>query len=100
MTEVIALPLPTPRQDGPVLHFLKETPAWVIILLLIIIFLAAWFYAHDDFIPRILDGLVGAMLTAIITQRPKPTANIKTNHVDADSMNDVSVTAANLNVKK
>ena len=63
---------PPKRQDSSMLHFLKEFPAWCILTLLIGVFLTMWQLSHDDFIPRIIDGLVGALLTAIIAQRPRP----------------------------
>lgn len=61
----------TPRQDGVLLHFLKELPAWCVIGLFVSAFLAVWQLSHDDFIPRIIDGLIGALLTAIVSNRPK-----------------------------
>lgn len=63
---------PPRRQDGLVLHFLKELPAWCVLTLLIGIFLTVWQLSHDDFIPRIIDGLVGAVLTSIVGQRLRP----------------------------
>jgi len=59
------------RPDGAVLHFLKELPAWCVIGVFVAGFLTVWQISHDDFIPRILDGLIGALLTAIISNRPK-----------------------------
>lgn len=89
-TKLIA-PAVTPRQDGQALHFLKEFPAWCILLLLIGIFLGMYHFTREDFIPRIIDGLVGAMLTAIIAQRPRaqqpPPANISAETLNTDSLN-------------
>lgn len=61
-----------PRQDGVIIHALKEFPAWCIIGLFVAAFLIVWNISHDDFIPRIIDGLIGALLTSIVGQRPKP----------------------------
>ncbi len=89
-----------PRQDGAILHGLKECPAWVIIALFVAAFLIVWNISHDDFIPRIIDGLIGALLTSIIAQRPKAATNIKTDSVDAATMDNANIHADNLNVKK
>lgn len=85
-----------PIQDGKFLHFLKETPAWVIIGLFVGAFLIVWQYSHDDFIPRIIDGLVGALLTSIVAQRPKATNQ---NAASTDS-GDVNVVLPTLKGEK
>jgi hypothetical protein len=73
-------------------------------------FLAVWQVSHDDFIPRIIDGLVGALLTSIVAQRPKapavpPATNITAETVQTDSvnpatMNDAVINADNINLDK
>jgi hypothetical protein len=88
-----------PQPDGLLLHFLKELPAWCVITVLIVIFLGAWFLTHADFIPRILDALLGGLMTSIISQRPKPATTIKADTVDADTIDHSTVNATNLNVK-
>lgn len=82
--------------DGRLLHFLKEMPPWVVLGIFVGIFLIVWQAAHDDFIPRIIDGLVGALLTSIVAQRPKPPVPTS---IDAENLNTETVTAENLNVK-
>jgi hypothetical protein len=74
--------------DGWLLHFLKELPAWVIIFMFVVMFLVIWQLSHDDFIPRIIDALVGALLTSIVAQRPKtsPATNITTDSVNAENI--------------
>jgi uncharacterized membrane protein YeaQ/YmgE (transglycosylase-associated protein family) len=90
-------------QDGYVLHFLKELPAWVILGMFTGAFLAVWQVSHDDFIPRIIDGLVGALLTSIVAQRPKapvvPPTNITADSVNPSSMDNAVVNAESLNVE-
>ncbi len=57
----------TQRQiDGYILHFLKELPSWCILAILIGIFLFYYNLSQADFIPRIIDGLVGGLLTSLI----------------------------------
>ncbi len=78
------------RTDGPVLHFLKELPAWCVIGIFVAAFLTVWQFSHDDFIPRILDGLIGALLTAIVSNRSKPptvsaAGNIETGDITTDN---------------
>ncbi len=91
--------------DGRFLHFLKEMPAWCIIGMFVGAFLAVWQLSHDDFIPRIIDGLVGALLTSIIGQRPKGATNINTDTVETpsvqtDTITDSTVNAETLTVRK
>jgi hypothetical protein len=93
------------RQDGPVLHFLKEMPAWVILGLFILIFLMMYRISTDDFIPRIIDGLVGALLTAIVAQRPKPAVptsntNVSAETLETKSMDNATVNTENIGIKK
>lgn len=94
-----------PRSDGVILHFLKEAPAWFVIALFVGAFLIVWNVSHDDFIPRIIDGLIGALLTSIVGQRPKvapATQNITTDTVTTDSVNtdQMDVTTENVNLKE
>jgi hypothetical protein len=97
-----------PRQDGSVLHFLKELPAWCVIGVFVGTFLVVWNISHDDFIPRIIDGLVGALLTSIVGQVRKSiptTTNIKTDTLETpavatDTITDSTVNTENLTVRK
>ena len=84
MADVLTTP-----QDGASLHFLKELPAWVVIMVFVAAFLVSWFLSHADFIPRIIDGLIGALLLSL--QR-KPTNQ---NSATTDS-GDVNVALPNL----
>lgn len=81
--------LPLPRQDGYLLHFLKELPAWVILGMFTAGFLIVWQFSHDDFIPRIIDGLVGALLLSL--QRPKAAIVPPATNINADSVDSVNL---------
>ena len=61
--------LPSMTPDGPVLHFLKELPAWFVVGIFLMFFSFLYLYTRDDFIPRIIDALIGALLTAVISNR-------------------------------
>jgi hypothetical protein len=91
-----------PRRDGPIIYALKEVPAWCVIFLFLLVFIALWIYQPFDFIPRIVDGLVAAMLTSVITQRPKPSAtnidSVRTDTIDTDAITNSTVQATNLNL--
>jgi hypothetical protein len=97
------------RTDGAFLHFLKEVPAWFILGLFVGAFLLFYQFSRDDFVPRLIDGLVGALLTSIVGQRPKsaptaPTTNITadtvtTPEVNTDSIKDSTVNVESLNVE-
>lgn len=90
--------------DGRFLHFLKELPAWCVLSILALGFAVMWQFSHDDFIPRIIDGLVGGILASVMGQRPRtlPSTNIQaetveTPAVNTDVMNDTTVNTDNLN---
>lgn len=52
--------------DGYILHFLKELPAWCILAILVGMFMFYFKLTSADFIPRIIDGLVGGLLTSLV----------------------------------
>lgn len=92
---------PTPLPDGKFLHFLKEMPGWVVVTGMLIFFTAVWSYSHDDFIPRILDALIGALLGLVVSNRPRPTGstNINTDTVRADELRTASIDQPTINAK-
>lgn len=94
--------LPPCRQDGPMLHFLKELPGWVVVSGALIFFTAIYLTRQDDFIPRILDALIGAFLGLVVSQRPRPTTAITTDTVQTDAVNteNMDVTSDTVNVNK
>lgn len=89
--------IPT-RPDGLLLHFLKELPAWCVLALFVAAFLGVWNYSHDDFIPRIIDGLIGALLLSM--QRAKAPTDLNVDTVKTRAITDSTVNATNLNVEK
>lgn len=88
------------------MHFLKETPAPVWILLFTVMFLGVWAMWQPDFIPRLIDGLIGALLLSMRVAPPRPTnTNIQTDtvttdSVTTDSIDNSTVNTENLNVKE
>lgn len=68
-------------QDGRIIHSLKELPAWCVLAIFVGVFLTAWYTSQADFIPRILDGLIGALLLSL--QR-KPTTSATTDSGDVN----------------
>jgi hypothetical protein len=64
---------PVKQQDGYLLHFLKELPGWVVVSAALVFFTGIYMTTRDDFIPRILDALIGAFLGLVVSQRPKAT---------------------------
>lgn len=91
----------TLEPDGKILHFLKELPAWCILFMLITFFTVFFQLRHDDFVPRIIDGLVGAMLTALVGARPKgqpSNVDVSADTIKADSINPASMPDANITV--
>jgi hypothetical protein len=74
MTELI--PQIAPRPDGTILHFLKELPGVVWVFVMLIFFTIIYLNFRDDFIPRIIDALIGAFLGLVVSQRQRqPTVN-------------------------
>ena len=94
---------PVKPTDGKILHFLKELPAWCVLTLLAFGFAVMWQLSHDDFIPRIIDGLIGGILASVMGQRPRPAAvqpttqNITAETVQAESVNPESMDHAVVN---
>lgn len=93
----------TVNSDGKLLHFLKELPGWVVVSGALIFFTAIYMTTRDDFIPRILDALIGAFLGLVVAQRPKPPGNtsvvadnINTPEVRTESMDNASIRAENV----
>ena len=58
--------------DTGFLHFLKELPAWCVLSMLIVFFTGVFLWTSHDIFPRIIDALVGAVLTALVSNRTKP----------------------------
>jgi hypothetical protein len=105
MTPETQLLPPVQRQDGALLHFLKELPGWVVVSAALIFFTAIYMMRADDFIPRIIDALIGAFLGLVVSQRPKAPTNIKTetvttDSVTTDSIDNSTVNTENLTVKE
>ncbi len=94
--------LPSCRQDGAILHFLKELPGWVVVSGALIFFTAIYLTRADDFIPRILDALIGAFLGLVVSQRPRPTNSITADTVQTDSVNtdNMDVNTENVNIQE
>ena len=96
---------PVKPTDGKILHFLKELPAWCVLTLLAFGFAVMWQLSHDDFIPRIIDGLIGGILASVMGQRPRPAAvqpttqNITAETVTAESVNPAVMDNTNMSVE-
>lgn len=91
--------------DGKLLHFLKELPGWVVVSAALVFFTGIYLARADDFIPRILDALIGAFLGLVVSQRPRPTTQISTDTVETpsvitDSIENSTVNTGSLNVKE
>lgn len=91
--------LPVAPQDGKLLHFLKELPGWVVVSAALVFFTAIYLARQDDFIPRILDALIGAFLGLVVAQRPKPTTNISADTVQTELVNTESMDQATVNAE-
>lgn len=89
------------RWDERILHFLKELPAWVIILLALGILLWVWQRTAAENIGRLIDMVVASLLTALVSNRIRPqqpsvdnsisAETIKTPIVKTDTMPDATV---------
>jgi hypothetical protein len=93
----------TRPQDGPVLHFLKELPGWVVVSCALVFFTGIYMTTRDDFIPRILDALIGAFLGLVVSQRPKPQTqidNLQTPSVTTGTMDNAQITTESINTQE
>lgn len=99
MVEPQILQIPTNsmshKQDGAVLHFLKELPGVVWVFVLLLFFTIVYINYRDDFIPRIIDALIGAFLGLVVSTRTSRT-NIATGKVEADTVSTRSMDNANV----
>jgi len=78
--------LPVDAKDGWLLHFLKELPVPVWILIFTTMFMVTWILWQPDFIPRLIDGLVGALLLSLRINPPRPNTSIQTDSVQAENI--------------
>src|SRR5688572_7832505 len=90
-----------PRQDGAILHFLKEMPGWVVCFIALIFFTVVFIFTRDDFIPRIIDALLGGFLGSVVNQVRKGTS-ITADKVQTDAVNteQMDVTTDTVNLKE
>lgn len=83
------------RQDGVVLHFLKEVPAYCVLFVVFSLMVAVYLSTNDPFIQRLLDGSMGALFTALVSNRQKqPT--VSANKIETG---DISTGAENAEEK-
>lgn len=81
-----------------VLHFLKEFPASI---LLTFVFMAVlWTYVHTGlpFLERIVDTVLGGLLTAVIGALRKGNTNVTADTVTTDTINNETMPTENVNV--
>lgn len=94
-----------PRRDGWLLHFVKELPAWCVLVIIFLTVLAVYQFRQDDFIPRLLDQAFGGLLTALAINRARTgatnitTATVETPAVTTQTISDSTVNTENLNVE-
>lgn len=89
-----------PNRDGRLLHFLKELPGWCVVSMALVFFTVMYLNTRDDFIPRIIDALIGAFLGLVVSQRPKPNTNIQADSVNPESMDNATVNTDSFNKPK
>lgn len=106
MAEETTVLLPSVRPDGAFLHFLKELPSWVVLLILFGGVLTVYQFQRDDFLPRILDAVLGGLLTTLISNRPRAAATttnidtVTTDSVNTETMPDATVNTETMNLKE
>lgn len=88
---------PQNAKDGKLLHFLKECPAWIILCFLLIIFLGYYHVTRDDFVPRIIDNLVGAVLATLVGVASK---NFRSGDFRAGAVDESRISADTVNLVK
>ncbi len=86
--------------DGPVLHFLKELPGWVVCFIALIFFTIVFIFTRDDFIPRIIDALLGGFLGSVVNQvRRGPATTITTDNVTAENVESANTQSGDINTE-
>jgi hypothetical protein len=67
--------------DGKLLHFLKNFPAWFVLSLLFIVVLWLYLRTADQFLQRVVDTILGGLL-GVVTGRGLPTQSNNTGTGD------------------
>lgn len=74
------------QQDGAVLHFLKEVPAYCVLFVVFSLMVAVYLSTNDPFIQRLLDGSMGALFATLVSNRQRqPT--ISANKIETGDVN-------------
>lgn len=78
-----------PRQDGVFLHFLKELPAWCVILSAFVFLVSMWYVTGgNDFLQRMMDAALGALLTSLVSNRLRtPITQVSANKIETGAVN-------------
>lgn len=86
-----------------ILHFLKETPAWVVLAPLFMLVLCMTYFgkfnndASMTFLQRVTDGTLGALLLSLNTRRSGQTVNAET--IETPTFNTNSMDGGEVNTE-
>ncbi len=72
--------------ESRILHFLKEFPAWLVILFVFMFVFLYYIQTKDDFVQRLVDAAMGSLFTALVSNRakqPTPTNTTETGDIIA-----------------
>lgn len=72
-------------QDSKFLHFLKEFPAWIVLVFLLCGLTVVWFISERSFLEHLIDTAMGGLLTLLIGR--KVSATQTGNTVTGDVIN-------------
>jgi len=71
-------------KDGKVIHFLKNFPAWIVLLALTIVFAGVYYLSNDNSFKEWTSLVLASLFTALGVQRlsaPEKPANTETGDV-------------------
>lgn len=63
------------------LHGLKELPAWCVLFVVFCLMVGVYLTTGDGFIQRLLDGSMGALFTALVSNRQR-TPTVSANKIE------------------
>lgn len=61
--------------ESRTINFLREFPAWCVILVVFVFVFLYYIQTHDGFVQRLVDAALGSLFTALVSSRPKSPIN-------------------------
>jgi hypothetical protein len=88
--------------DSKLLHFLKEFPAWLVLVVILGVLLWVWFISERAFLEHLIDTAMGGLLTLLIGRKMTQSANTNSGDIvvtpdapaDLSNLSDAGINSA------